>query len=149
MEDKNKYIHNRAVGLIRKEDEILLIRRILDGEKYYVFPGGTNEEGESQEETLKREMEEELCIEIKSFEFLFKVYNPGRVNSNWVGRDDYFYLITEYTGEIELGGPEKERMNEADQYYLEWHKIDSLAEMKTLYPEHERVKVCELLKNKF
>jgi 8-oxo-dGTP pyrophosphatase MutT (NUDIX family) len=35
----------RAVGIIIKNNKILLIHHIKDGKEYYVSPGGTIEEG--------------------------------------------------------------------------------------------------------
>lgn len=143
--DINKHGKKRAAGVVLKGDEVLLIRRVKDKEEYFVFPGGGVEEGETVEEALLREIKEELSVDAEIDRFLFKVYNPGRTDLGWIGRDDYFYLITEYSGEPILGGPEKERMNEDNQYYLEWHKIGQLSNMETLYPEHEKTKVIESL----
>lgn len=44
---------------------VLLIYRERDGEKYYVFPGGGIEEGETKEACIKRECKEELGIDIE------------------------------------------------------------------------------------
>ena len=42
----------RAVGIIIKNNKVLLIHRIKDGGEYYVFPGGAIEEGESSKEAV-------------------------------------------------------------------------------------------------
>ncbi|PFL60482.1 hypothetical protein COJ27_21350 [Bacillus cereus] len=43
-------IRNRGGAIIVQEGKIALIKRIREGETYYVFPGGRIEEGETAEE---------------------------------------------------------------------------------------------------
>jgi ADP-ribose pyrophosphatase YjhB (NUDIX family) len=140
----------RAVGIVIKEGKILLIRRFR-GERdgwtkgwYYVFPGGGVEEGETAEEGCVREMKEELSLNVKIEKLLFVMHNPAKVH-NFCGRDEYFYLITDFSGKVELGGPEKERMNENDQYHLDWISISEMKNMNTLYPEKAKDKIIDIL----
>ncbi|MES5865621.1 NUDIX domain-containing protein [Bacillus cereus group sp. RP32] len=58
-------IRNRGGAIIVQEGKIALIKRIREGETYYVFPGGGIEEGETAEEATKREIYEELGVHIK------------------------------------------------------------------------------------
>lgn len=144
-----KFMHmkkndKRAVGIVMRNNQIILIRRFWRNREYYVFPGGGVESGETEEEAVIREIKEELSIDAKINKFLFKVFNPKNVREI-DGRDDYFFLITEFSGEPTLGGPEKARMNKDDQFYLEWHDISELPKMDTLVPEHERLTVYEIL----
>lgn len=55
-----------VVGLIIKEQKILVAKRPFDKPYagYWEFPGGKIEENESAEEALKRELAEELGIEV-------------------------------------------------------------------------------------
>src|SRR3989344_6694909 len=106
----------RASGIVIKDNKILLIRRIREDREYWVFPGGNVEENEVPEEALDREMAEELCIDIKDKKLLFKVENAGR--------KEYHFLISKYEGEPKLGGPEREKMNDKNQYLLEWVEPD-------------------------
>lgn len=108
----------RASGIVIKDNKILLIRRIREDREYWVFPGGNVEENEVPEEALDREMAEELCIDIKDKKLLFKVENAGR--------KEYHFLISKYEGEPKLGGPEREKMNDKNQYLLEWVEPDSI-----------------------
>ena len=60
-----------VAAIIKKEDKIFITRRgygeFID---MWEFPGGKVEEGESREEALKREIDEELELEINVGEFL-------------------------------------------------------------------------------
>lgn len=143
-------MEKRAVGIVIKDNKILLIRRFR-GEKdgwtkgrYFVFPGGGVEDGEMPEEGCIREIKEELSLDAKVDKLLFVMHNPAKVH-DFLGRDEYFYLITDFTGEAALGGPEKERMNENDQFHLEWIPIDQMKDMPTLYPKEAKEKIISLL----
>lgn len=53
-------------AIIRKEGKLLLTKEILEsGNEYWIFPGGGVEFGESLEEAVKREIKEELGIDIE------------------------------------------------------------------------------------
>jgi len=143
-------MNKRAVGIVIKNEKILLIRRFR-GEKdgwtkgwYFVFPGGGVEEGETTEEACIREIKEELSLDAKINKLLFVMHNPAKVR-DFDGRDEYFYLITDFSGHVELGGPEKERMNENDQFHLEWTLISEMKNMETLYPKEAKEKLISLL----
>jgi 8-oxo-dGTP diphosphatase len=59
-----------AVGILRKDNKILLCQRKKGG-RYackWEFPGGKRESGETIEQCLRRELREELSIEIHSIE---------------------------------------------------------------------------------
>ncbi|MRB25020.1 NUDIX domain-containing protein, partial [Bacillus thuringiensis] len=58
-------IRNRGAAIIVLEGKIALIKRIREEERYYVFPGGGIEEGETPEEATKREVYEELGVHIQ------------------------------------------------------------------------------------
>lgn len=63
-----------AVGIIRKNNEILIAKR-PPGKPYsgyWEFPGGKIEPNETVEAALKRELHEELGIEISASQVLFE-----------------------------------------------------------------------------
>ena len=126
----------RAVGVIVKNDKVLLMRRIKDGQEYYVFPGGGVKEGESTETATIREIKEELSINPKIDKLLFEIENQGR--------QEYYYLIKEFSGQPQLGGEEKQRMNENNQYYPVWMELDKLTNLDNLYPELVKKKIMDL-----
>lgn len=139
----NNRIKKRAVGVIVENGSILLIRRIKDDVHYYVFPGGSVEKGETVEEAVIREMQEELSLKVLVGKLLFKLKIPK--NDYDIGRTSYFYLIDDFEGTAKLGGPEKERMCEANQYYPEWVKIADLNKINNLYPVEAKKKVLKMI----
>lgn len=114
----------RAGGIIIKDYRILLIRQVLRGKEFYTIPGGTWESGETLEETCRREVKEECTIDVEVKDLLYIVDSSTRLA---------FYFACKYiSGELELGGPEKERMNEHDQYFPEWVEIARFPELHIL-----------------
>lgn len=82
---------------------VLLIYRERDGEKYYVFPGGGIEEGETKEDCIKRECKEELGINIEIKKYVYEVKGKDFVQ--------HFFLIRRTDGEIGTGNPEEYDVN--------------------------------------
>jgi ADP-ribose pyrophosphatase YjhB (NUDIX family) len=130
----------RAVGIIIKNKKILLIHRIKDGKEYYVFPGGAIVQDESPKEAVTREIREELSINnIVIDRFLFQITNQGN--------KEFYYLIKDFSGQPELGGEEKQRMNQDNQYYPVWMDLDKIQILDNLYPELARKKIVKLYKD--
>ncbi len=123
----------RVAGVIIKNNKILLMRRIRDGQEYFVFPGGGVEEDESIEIAITREIKEELSIDAKIDKLLFEIENQGR--------REYYYLVKEFSGQPKLGGEEKQRMNQDNQYYLVWMDLDKIRSLDNLYPQEARLKI--------
>lgn len=82
---------------------VLLIYRERDGEKYYVFPGGGIEEGETKEACIKRECKEELGIDIEIKKYVYEVKGKDFVQ--------HFFLIRRTAGEIGTGNSEEYDVN--------------------------------------
>lgn len=93
----------RVRGILIENEIITLVKRVKDSGTYYCFPGGGVEEGENLEEALKREMKEELGIEVKVKELFAqqKLIRPE------IEQMEYFYFCEKISGEIGTGdGPE-------------------------------------------
>jgi len=62
-------------GIIYKDDKIFICRRKIEKSLggYWEFPGGKVEPNESQEDSLERELREELDMEVKVGEFFKSV----------------------------------------------------------------------------
>ena len=128
-------MRNRATAILIKEHKILLMRRVKNGSEYFIFPGGGVEEGETIEDALKREVKEELSLDILEWKHLFDI--EVEVPPVFLGTKDqkYFvFMIDRYTGVPEIGGPEKESDNEDNQHHLVWIPIKELSRMNNLYP---------------
>lgn len=136
----------RAVAIIVKDDNVLIMRRDNKGKKYYTFIGGGIEEGETPEETAIREAKEEVSLDIKIDQFLFKYYNIDETK-RFGDRYDHFFLVTDFKGEVELGGPEKEREDEGNLYFPEWHKISEIKNIENLLPEEEKKLLIDWFEN--
>ena len=79
-----------VAGIIKREDKILIARRKPGShlEGHWEFPGGKVEEGEKPEQTLVRELKEELAIETKTEAFVAEsVFDYGsktiRLRAYW------------------------------------------------------------------
>lgn len=128
----------RATAVILKDAQVLLIHRIRNGDAYHVFPGGGVEEGETWEDALIREIQEELTLDITEYELLITLTDldiPVNSSGESPRMDTNVYLVSDYSGVPEIGGPEKEKMNESNQYSLAWIKVSELKELPNIYPQ--------------
>ncbi|HTY39582.1 MAG TPA: NUDIX domain-containing protein, partial [Candidatus Paceibacterota bacterium] len=103
---------HRAAALIVRHGHALLLRRVKNGEEYYVIPGGGIEEGETPEEAAIREVKEEVSLDVKLHKYLFR--------TEYSGREGHHFLALKFNGEPILGGEELEQMTDADQTYITW-----------------------------
>ena len=100
---------SRVRGILIESNEIILIKRVKPTENYYVFPGGGVEEGESLEEALRREMKEELGVEIQ----VGKLLVEQTLETKKGLQTEYFYYCTMSGGVVGTGeGPEFQPGNE-------------------------------------
>lgn len=119
----------RAVAIILHEGKVLLMHRNRKGFDYYVFPGGGVEAGETVEEAVVREVEEETCLKIRLDRCLY--YHDYNDES-----DQYYYLCEYLSGIPKLGeANEKESMRKNGQNIYEpiWVDVCRLKKM-LVYP---------------
>ena len=125
-------------ALILDNDKILLIHRFKYGREYFVLPGGHIEEGESEEEALVREIKEETNLDARIDKKLWTLKNPLDNSEN------HFFLVTKFSGNLQLGGPELERNCEEDKHIFEWHSLNEVSELN-LVPEPLKKKIIEFV----
>jgi 8-oxo-dGTP diphosphatase len=135
---KNRNKGFRAGAIIVKNQKVLLMHQILNGEDFYTLPGGTWEKGETLEETCTREVLEEFGINVEVGELVFLLDTKTRIAF-------YFECHTDET-EINLGGPEADRMHEGEQYYVEWLDIKEIEKVDFI-PRPAREGLMQYLKH--
>ena len=106
--------------LINHDKSILLAQRSAEKSfpSQWEFPGGKIEEGENSESALRRELFEELNIEVdkmKLFDSVIHEYELFRANIE-------FFLVKEWSGNL---------LNKEGQN-LQWKKLNNLRGLKIL-----------------
>jgi 8-oxo-dGTP pyrophosphatase MutT (NUDIX family) len=116
-------INDRAIAIVLKGNQVLMLWRFFNEKEYYVFPGGTQEEGEDIVMTLKREVYEELNLNIKKiFEFVHQHQNG---DGSFSPRTEHYFLINKFEGDIKMGAPELFKQNRHNIYRPEWIDLHS------------------------
>jgi len=126
MENKKR---ESARAIIIENGEAVLMFRKKKNEfekfsEYYVCPGGGVEPEETLEETLVRELKEELSIDIKPIKFIGRDENDKTIAN--------FFQCEIIKGEPVLGGEELGRAKNDNYYEIRKVKITDL-EDKTVY----------------
>lgn len=79
----------RAAAVVIEGAFVMLIERVRDGRRYYLFPGGTVEPGETAERAAIRESFEELGLEVE-------IIRP--VARATFGQNEQIYFLARATG---------------------------------------------------
>jgi 8-oxo-dGTP diphosphatase len=89
----------RSAVIILENDQVALIERVRDGHTYYVFPGGTIEEGETAQAAAMREAYEELGVQVE-LQMLTAVVT-------FHNEDQHYYRATISAGQFGTGTGEE------------------------------------------
>ena len=120
-------MRNRAGGILIENDKVLLIHRIkeIDGKtrEYYVIPGGGIEVGETIDDTIKREVKEEIGIDVEIIDS-----EPRYTMEDDTGKQ-YYKFVKMVGGKIGTGtGPEF--INPNGKYLPEMISIEDIINYK-------------------
>ena len=119
-------MRNRVTLYIYRNGRLLVFKRIREDHIHHVAIGGGVEPGETILEAALREAKEETNYDI--------VLGPRL----WV-RDldevqrEHAYLVTEFSGNLALGGPELARQTPTNQHIFQWVPLTELA-LLDIYP---------------
>ena len=74
-----------VVGVISRNEKLLVIQRsrFVRSPGKFCFPGGAMEQGETEEQTLVRELQEELGVSVSPLRFLHRSVTPWSVDLRW------------------------------------------------------------------
>ncbi|WP_042220681.1 NUDIX hydrolase [Oceanobacillus manasiensis] len=131
-------MRNRGSAVLLRENKIALIKRIREGSTYYVFPGGGMEEGETPEQATKREVYEELGVQINIIRYIASLHYHGVQH----------YFLAEIT-EGEFGTGIGEEFTDLDRnrgiYKPMWVEANHLSSID-VRPKEMAEKVTNMLK---
>ncbi len=131
----------RAVGIVIKEDKILLIFRRRETMEYYIFPGGGVEEDETREKAVIREVKEETSIEVVPLKLIYELEDSLCVH--------LCYLCSYKKGRPSLGDfNEKASMNKNNFFKPIWLPTTKLSST-TIYPREIGDWIREDIPNNF
>lgn len=130
----NKRKSGRAI-IIENNDIILMFRKkIKDGiiKEYYAIPGGGQDEGETIEECVIREIKEEFNLNVEIISFLGTVEDEKNIG--------YIYNCKIIDGELKLGGEEAEFNNEKNYYEIRKVNINEIDNINLFKENKEMIK---------
>lgn len=136
---------NRAIGIVIRDGNVLVMHRRNRGKEYYTFPGGGIDEEETPEEALVRELLEECSISVTPTKLLYTI--------TWEDETfEVFYLSSFVSGDTGLseGCVEKEVMlkNPEQSYEPLWMSLEEVQKI-LLYPLEIKDWFIEGLKSGF
>lgn len=128
-------IRNSVKALVIKDGKMLAAKLDDDGDVFYIMPGGGQDAEELMPEAVKREVAEEMGIEVMPKSLVFVI--EGR-HGEVFHRVDLVFLC-EYVGEIENA----ELHPDKTQVGFDWLDIDNLMSAP-LYPSKLRRQIIRL-----
>lgn len=118
-------MRNVVRAIIIENARLLALGRVKNGEKYWVFPGGGVDEGETNEIALARECKEELGLEVEVLERMFETVF---LNKGFGEQQEYFYECKILGGQLGTGDGEEYQENSHYQgtYEPVWIELSDL-----------------------
>lgn len=119
-------MRERVSLFIYRNGRILFFHRIKATHDHHVSIGGGIEPGETIAEAALREAKEETNYDVVLGPRLW-VREFGETHR------EYAYLVTEFSGNLTLGGPELARQTPDDQHIFQWIPLEEIPQLD-LYP---------------
>ena len=95
-------------GIVITDNKLLLVKRVREGQEFYVFPGGHIDSGETPRDAVVREVREETNVETAPIRMLYKYLHKGKLESFYTCAYKSGTVSTtdaeEYTGANPTGG---------------------------------------------
>ncbi|MBF0265543.1 MAG: NUDIX domain-containing protein [Gammaproteobacteria bacterium] len=124
------YTRNSAKGIIISDGKILLLKKKYDdGSILYTLPGGTQEAGEILEDTVVREIFEEVAANVSVVKLL-NIYEHKRIsrkNPANISHKVEFAFLCQLIGAYE---PKSGTHPDTHQVDVKWHNIDDVSELE-------------------
>jgi mutator protein MutT len=120
----------RAAAILVEDHQVALIERHRPGRHYFSFPGGSVDKGETPEQAVVREMEEETGLQIAVKQKLAQIV--------FQGKSEEFFLVERLGGEYGTGTGEEyqERtphlLNLFGTYHPVWMPVSDLLQNPVL-----------------
>ena len=127
-------IRHRVVAIIIKDKKILFVR----GKGYPELwtPGGKTEEGENEEKTLRRELKEEVNLNLKTIKFFKKYFLKSPYSDDWMTETKCF--LVEAEGEVKTA--------KEIESFIWFSKEDFLQKKYLMIEENEKFLIPDLIK---
>lgn len=95
-------------------------RKVMNGEviNYYALPGGHMDNDETLENTVIREVREEMNLDVEIIDYLGKLIIDNQ--------EENYYYCKIVGGNIQFGGEELERCNDSNYYEIRWLDIGEI-----------------------
>lgn len=125
------------IGIIRKKNKYLLTKRVHEEKQYHgkwQLPGGSLEFGETAEECVRRELLEELGVNVQIVNLLPKIFSrtDGKVH----------YIFISYICQLVYADATVKLNPEASEYgwfdYKKIKKLDQIPQLTEIVEEAER-----------
>lgn len=121
----------RVAGILIKDNKVLIHR--LTSDDFYAFPGGRVEINESTENTIIREMEEELNLKVNVDRLLWVCEHFFTHKKEKYHEICFYYLIQSEDNSILQRGERFNIIEENREFEFKWVKLENLKN-EVLYP---------------